>query len=255
MPLLKILVDKGNGEARCLCVPTVYDRIAQVFILNIIEPLLDKEFEVCSFAYRKGHSVKDAIYKIKEYHEEGYNWVVDADIDAFFDSVNHEMMMSKVKIYVKDEYIQQLIELWLKAEVWDGDNLKVLERGIPQGSSVSPILANLFLDELDEEMIKKKYKIIRYSDDYIVLCKDRKDAFKALQLSKDILERLELELDEEDVVNFDDGFKFLGVMFLRSFIMKPFESPKKIHKVLHYPEPFNIKKYLKNRENLKKNYV
>ena len=105
LPLLKILVDKGNGEARALCIPTVRDRVIQTAVLQLIEPVLDKEFEDCSFAYRKGRSVKLAVYKIKEYYEQGYHWVVDADIDAFFDSVDHALLLAKFKKYVSDPYI------------------------------------------------------------------------------------------------------------------------------------------------------
>ncbi len=248
LPLLRILVDKGNGEARALCIPAVCDRVAQVFVLDIVEPVLDKEFEVCSFAYRKGHSVKDAVYMIKEYHEQGYNWVVDADIDEFFDSVDHELLLSKFRKYVHIPFIHELLELWLKTEVWDGERLTIPAKGIPQGSPVSPISANLFLDELDEEMLKKEYKIVRYSDDYIVLCKNKDAAVKALQLSKDVLERLLLRLDEEDIVNFNQGFEFLGVTFVRSLIMKPFDNPKKDHKIIHYPGHLDIKGYMRNRK-------
>ena len=191
LPLLKILVDKGNGEARALCIPAVCDRVAHVFVLDTVEPVLDREFEVCSFAYRKGHSVKDAVYMIKEYHEQGYNWIVDADIDEFFDSVDHGLLLAKFRKYIDIPFIQELIELWLKTEVWDGERLTILEKGIPQGSPVSPILANLFLDELDEEMLGRGYKIVRYSDDFIVLCKDREEAGKALQLSKEVLNKLQ----------------------------------------------------------------
>jgi retron-type reverse transcriptase len=107
LPLLKILVDKGkgDGEARDLCIPTVRDRVAQTAVLNEIEPVLEKEFEECSFAFRKGHSVKQAVYKIKSYYQDGYRWVVDADIDAFFDSVNHNLLMGKTRKYIHDEVL------------------------------------------------------------------------------------------------------------------------------------------------------
>ncbi len=167
MPLLQILVDKGNGEARKLCIPAVRDRIVQTAVLHEIEPILEKQFEECSFAYRKGRSVKQAVYKIKEYYEAGYRWVVDADIDAFFDSVDHELLIAKVKRFIKDADVLRLIDLWIRAEVWDGESVKVINKGIPQGSSVSPVLANLFLDELDEAMLNKGYRYIRYADDRV----------------------------------------------------------------------------------------
>lgn len=244
LPLLKILVDKGNGEGRALCIPAVKDRVAQTAVLHVIEPILEKEFEDCSFAFRKGHSVKHAVYKVKEYYEQGYRWVVDADIDAFFDSVDHDLLMAKVKRYINDEYIVKLIELWIKTEIWDGESLKIMERGIPQGSPISPILANLFLDELDEEMMKKGQRYVRYADDFIVLCKDAEKAKRSLEFTNEALDKLSLKLDESDIVSFDEGFKYLGVTFLRSMIFVPFDRQKKERRVLYYPPSLNMDAYM-----------
>ncbi len=251
LPLLKFLVDKGkgDGEARALCVPVVRDRVVQTATLKIIEPVLEKEFEECSFAYRKGRSVKHAVYKIKEYYDQGYRWVADADIDAFFDNVDHWLLLEKFKRYVHEPGIHRLVEQWLNAEVWTGTSLTRLEKGIPQGSPISPIMANLFLDELDEEMLKKDYKFVRYADDFIVLCKKPHEARSALEFAKEVLDKLLLKLDEEEVVTFDQGFKYLGVYFVRSLIMTPFDRPKREHKVLFYPGPFDIQAYfLKKRK-------
>ena len=247
LPLMKILVAKKNGEPRGLCIPTVRDRIVQKAVLEQIEPILEKEFEECSFAYRKGRSVKQAVFKIKEYYDLGYRWVVEADIDAFFDTVNHALLMEKFKRYVHDSDIRKLIKLWLAAEIWDGSSLTLLEKGIPQGSPISPILANLFLDQFDEEMLRKGYKYVRYADDFVILCKKSEEAEQALSLSKKVLEKLLLTVDDEDVVSFDEGFKYLGVIFMKSMIMQPFDKPKKPHKVLFYPQTFDIEDYLQRR--------
>jgi group II intron reverse transcriptase/maturase len=244
LPLLKIIVDKGNGEGRALCIPSVRDRILQAAVLDVITPVFEKEFEECSFGYRKGRSVKQAVYKIKEYYDAGYRWVVDADIDAFFDSVAHNLLTAKVKKYLSDEDISRLIELWIKAAVWDGESIIVIERGIPQGSPISPILANLFLDELDEAMLKKGYKYVRYSDDFVILCKDPEKARQSCEFTKKILDKLLLELDESNVVSFDQGFKYLGVLFIKSLIMIPFDKPKRERKVLYMPPPLNMDAYM-----------
>ncbi len=111
LPLLKILVDKGNGEARVLCIPAVPDRVVQTAVLQIIEPILEREFEDCSFGYRRGRSVKQAVQRIREYYERGFTWVIDADIDAFFDRVDHALLLQKIKQYIVDEKILGLIKL------------------------------------------------------------------------------------------------------------------------------------------------
>lgn len=243
LPLLQLIVDKGNGEGRALSIPTVRDRVVQTAVLNAIEPILEKEFEDCSFAFRKGRSVKQAVYRIKEYYEAGYKWVIDADIDAYFDNVDHDLLMEKVRKYIADDEIAGLIESWIKAEVWDGDNIKAMEKGIPQGSPVSPILANLFLDELDEAMLKNGLKYVRFADDFIVFCKTPEKAKKALEFTNERLDQLLLKLDEGEIVSFDQGFKYLGVTFLRSMIMVPFDRPKKERKVLYYPQQLNMAAY------------
>jgi group II intron reverse transcriptase/maturase len=248
LPFLKILVDKGNGEARALCVPAVKDRVAQTAVLFAIEPILEREFEACSFAFRKGRSVRQAVYKIKDYYDQGYRWVVDADIDAFFDSVDQSLLLQKVGKLIEDGDIIGLIEKWVKAEVWDGVSLKVMEKGIPQGSPLSPILANLFLDELDEVMLKNGQKYVRFADDFLILCKTPEKAKQSLEFTNEMLEKLLLKLDESDIVSFDQGFKYLGVTFVRSLIMVPFDRPKKERKVIYYPPPLNLEAYyLKKR--------
>lgn len=243
LPLLKILVAKKNGEPRPLCIPCVRDRVAQKAILSRIEPKLEAEFEDCSFAYRKGRSIRQVVEKIRLLYNAGYRWVVDADIDQFFDNVDHDLLMEKFLAVVDDAAIAGLVRNWLAAPVWDGERLEPLERGIPQGSALSPIMANLFLDELDEAMLAAGFAYIRYADDFVVLCKSKDMARGALRLSKEILRGMLLELDEEEVTSFANGFKYLGVIFINSLIMKPFETRKAPRKVLYYPPPLDMSLY------------
>ena len=241
---MQILVAKKNGEPRKLCIPTVRDRVVERAVLDRIGPILEKEFEECSYAYRRGRSVRQVVYKIKQYYNEGFRWVVDSDVDAFFDNVSHELLLEKLNRFIREEKIRKLVAQWIQAEVWDGKRLTVLSKGIPQGSAISPVLANLFLDELDEAMLAAGYRYLRYADDYVILCKDRREAFQALDLSKTVLESLQLELDDEEVTSFEQGFKYLGVIFLNGMVMKPFETQMKHRKLLYYPPPFNLKAYL-----------
>jgi group II intron reverse transcriptase/maturase len=244
-PLLKILVDKGKGdrESRVLSIPAVRDRVAQASALNILEPLFEAEFEHCSFAYRKGHSWQQAVQKVRDYYDEGYRWVLDADIDAFFDSVPHARLLDKVKHIVLDEDINCLISLWVKAEVWDGTKIANLAKGIPQGSAISPTLANLYLDELDEQLLAQGIRLVRYADDFVILCKTREKVEAATQLTEGILKQMELCLDESNIISFEQGFKFLGVIFLHSDAPIPFGKEKKPKKVNYVPPPLNLKAY------------
>lgn len=245
LPLLKILVDKGkgNGESRILSVPTVRDRIAQASALNILEPTFEAEFEHCSYAYRKGRSWQQAIQKVREHYEQGYRWVLDADVDAYFDSVPHERLLSKVRRLVADDDLYYLLSLWVKAEVWDGSKISRVKKGIPQGSAVSPMLANLYLDELDEGLLAQGIRLVRYADDFVILCKTQEKAESAAALTEEILKRMELCLDESEIVTFEKGFKFLGVIFLHSHALIPFGKEKKPKKVNYMPPPLNLKAY------------
>jgi len=251
LPLLRFLVSKQDGSPRALVVPCVRDRVAQAAVMNVIEPIFEAEFEDVSFAYRKGRSVKQAVYRIRELREKGYRYVVEADIDSYFDNIDHVLLMTKVGKLVRDEKILSLIDAWVKAEVYDGEKVYRIEKGIPQGTVISPMLANLFLDEFDEAMIAKGFKMVRYSDDFIILAKTCGEAEKALELTEEVLEQSGLLLDEEDtrITDFSGGFKFLGVVFLGDSIFTPYDRPQKERRILYMPPPFDLKGYLKDRRS------
>ncbi len=245
LPLMKVLVAKKNGEPRGLCIPAVRDRVVQKTVLNCIEQILEAEFEDCSFAFRKGRSVRQAVYQIKGFHHQGYRWVINADIDDFFDTVDHSILLEKFECLVEFPNIRELVRIWLAAEVWDGTALTRLEKGIPQGSPISPILSNLFLDELDVELLEAGHKYVRYADDFVILCKSRKKAERALELAEQVLGNLCLNLGDKEIITFKDGFRYLGVTFLGDLIMKSFDPPKKKNKVLFYPKPLDLESHFR----------
>jgi len=204
-----------------LAIPTVRDRVAQTAVALVITPILEVEFEEVSFGYRRGRSVEQALFKVRQYRDEGYQWVVDADLDAFFDNVDWSLLLSRFKQSIPDPDILQLIELWLRADIREGARVITPTKGIPQGASVSPVLANLYLDRFDEEMIHRGYKLVRFADDFLVLCKEQPKAEKALQLTESLLGelRLSLKLEKTRLVHFDQGFRYLGTLFLRTLDM------------------------------------
>jgi RNA-directed DNA polymerase len=246
LPLLRLLVAKPDGSPRGLAVPCVRDRVAQAAVLSLIEPIFEAQFEDVSFAYRRGRSVKAAALRIKELRERGYRHLVNADLDAFFDNVDHDLLLAKVSRLIPDDAICTLIRLWVKAEVYDGEKVFVMDKGIPQGTVVSPILANLFLDELDEFLTAQGHRLVRYSDDFVILAKNRPQAEAALEATEEVLTRLRLALDAEDtaITDFETGFKFLGLIFLKEAILAPFDRPKREKRVLYFPPPFDLQGYL-----------
>ena len=222
LPLMRVEINKPTGGLRSLSIPTIRDRVLQTAVALVLTPLFELEFEDISFAYRKGRSVDQAVARVKHFRNEGYRWVVDADIQAFFDQVDHKVLMQKINNLIKDAGIRKLIEQWLKVTVVDKNHRYRLEKGIPQGSPISPMLANLYLDQFDDILLNKNMRLVRYADDFVILCKSEKQADSALELTEDVLEQLKLNLNDNKtrIVDFNTGFRFLGYQFVRSLAIK-----------------------------------
>jgi group II intron reverse transcriptase/maturase/CRISPR-associated protein Cas4 len=228
LPLRRVAISKPAGGTRLLGIPTVRDRIAQTACLFVLEPIIEEELEEDTYAYRRGRSIHHAIYRVKELRDQGYRWVVDADIDAYFDHVDHAMLMETVGHYVRDTQVLALIKRWVEIGVLENFRLSDLRAGIPQGAPISPLLANLYLDLFDEIMADAGYKLVRYADDFVVLCRSAAQAEKARQDVGALLEEFRLRLDSEktQVVHFDQGFKYLGAIFVGSLVTMPQAKPK-----------------------------
>lgn len=218
-PLKRVWLPRPGKAPRPLGVPTVRDRVLQTAVAMVLAPVLEEEFEDCSFAYRQGRSVRQAVERIGLLQRQGYEWVVEADIERFFDLIPHDRLIAELRRTVPDEALASLVAAWLAAPAQEGEVPgPPTTIGIPQGSPISPLLANLYLDHLDEAMVDGNFALVRYADDFIVLARSQERAQAALRLSADVLERLRLRLNplKTRVVHFDQGFRFLGWNFVRS---------------------------------------
>ena len=211
-------IPKGDKEKRPLGIPTVRDRVVQMATKIVIEPVFEADFLDCSYGFRPKRSAKEALERVrKDLNNKGW-WVVEADIKGYFDNIDHEKLMLMVKQRISDRKILKLINQWLKAGVMEGGVKTESEIGSPQGGVISPLLANIFLHYLDvkwDKHYKHLGKLVRYCDDFVVICKTKKDAEQTLKAVEFIMKRLELTLHptKTKMLNMWDGvegFDFLG---------------------------------------------
>ncbi len=155
----------GRQEKRPLGIPTVRDRVVQTALRSVLEPIFEREFAAQSYGFRPGRGCKDALRRVDELLKAGYTWVVDADLASYFDTIPREAMREKLARRVADGRVLELVEAYLRQEVMDGLARWTPERGAPQGAVISPLLSNIYLDELDHKMAASGYEMVRYADD------------------------------------------------------------------------------------------
>ncbi len=218
-PVLQHRIPKAGqpGKHRELGIPTIFDRICQQAMVNRLEPIFEPAFDDANFGYRRARSTKDALRKIWRELEQGYEWVVDADLKDFFGSVDHDKLMTLVNRRVSDGRVLGLIKSILQAGcVAEGRKLPT-EQGTPQGGVISPLLSNILLTPFDREMRHKGYRLTRYADDWVVTCRSRQDAETALAVARRVLEKLGVTLHagKTRIVHVRHGFEFLGFKIKR----------------------------------------
>jgi len=215
-PVKRVEIDKYDGGKRLLGIPTVRDRIVQQCLSNIMTPIFDPQFHPSSYGYRVGRSCHQAISKamlfIRRYNKQH---VVDMDLSKCFDMLDHDLIIKFVKKRITDSSILNLIDMFLKNGVMVGSNWQKSELGSPQGGVISPLLANIYLDEFDQEMMRRQHRIVRYADDILIFCTSKRGAEKALSVASQILEvTLKLKVNERKthIAHSATGIKFLGVV-------------------------------------------
>ena len=222
-PLQAVPVPKAQGGVRVLAIPAVRDRVLQTAVARQLGPRLDPGFDDASFGYRPGRSVAMAVQRVVRHRDAGLRHVLDADIEAFFDHINHAVLLAALRERLPQAGpLMPLIELWLAADLRrlpQGEG-RLLERGVPQGSPLSPLLANLYLHPLDAALRAAGLAAVRYADDFVVLADDHRGAHAALAVARQVLDTLHLRLHpgKTRITSFDAGFKFLGVRFVQRMV-------------------------------------
>jgi len=201
---------------RPLGIPTVRDRVVQAAIVNVIEPIFERDFAEHSYGFRPGRSCQDALRRVDRLLQAGYTHVVDADLKGYFDSIPHDRLMDRLKEKIADGQVLSLIEQFLKADILDGASQWTPEAGAPQGAVLSPLLSNVYLDPLDHLMAREGFEMIRYADDFVILCRTADEAQRALALVQTWVAEngLLLHPTKTRVVDVTtEGFDFLGYHF------------------------------------------
>ena len=232
----RVWIDKpGTNEQRPLGIPTVRDRVVQTALRNVIEPIFERDFAEQSYGFRPGRGCKDALRRVDELIKSGYRYVVDADLKGYFDTIPHERLLELVSQKISDTKVLALIALFLKQGVLDGMSRWTPERGSPQGAVISPLLSNIYLDPLDHLMAQAGFEMVRYADDFVILCRDRESAEQALQQVQQWTAEAGLTLHPEKtcIVDADEeGFDFLGYHFRAEYRWPRKKSLKKLRATL-----------------------
>jgi RNA-directed DNA polymerase len=215
LPVKRVEIPKPTGGTRPLGIPSVVDRVIQQAIYQVMMPIFNPDFSEFSYGFRPGRSAHDAVYKVREYIRQGYRIAVDMDLSKFFDEVDHDVLMHRVALKIRDKRVLRLIGKYLRAGVMVKGRLRKSRKGVPQGGPLSPLLANILLDDLDRELEKRGHKFARYADDFVILVKSERAGLRVKESVTRFLERkLKLKVNQDKSrVSATDETNFLGFTF------------------------------------------
>ena len=221
-PVKRVEIPKPDGGIRKLGIPTVLDRFIQQAVMQVLQRSWDRTFSAQSYGFRPGRSAHQAVAQAQQYIAAGYGWVVDLDLEKFFDRVNHDKLMARLARRISDKRMLKLIRAFLRAGVLEGGLVSPIDEGTPQGGPLSPLLSNIVLDELDRELEQRGHRFVRYADDCNIYVRSQRAGERVMKsVSQFITSKLKLKVNEEKSAVARPGQrKFLSFSFLGSEIVK-----------------------------------